>query len=211
MKIQLRSAMTMSEREGQRLGNYRLHRLLGEGSFAEVYLGEHLYLRTYAAIKLLHTSLDEHDERLFLAEAQTIAQLTHPHIVHVREFAIERSTPFLVMDYAPGGTLRYRYPRGTCLSLEKTVSYVKEVAAALQYAHNRGIIHRDVKPENLLQGAEGVLLSDFGISVSAPLPNTNASQQWAGTLPYTAPEQYQGQTVFASDQYALAILVYEWL
>src|SRR5713226_8011703 len=121
-KTQLRSAVTMPEREGQRLGNYRLHRLLGQGSFAEVYLGEHLYLRSYAAIKILHTMLNEQDEQLFLAEAQTIAQLAHPNIVRVREFAIERSTPFLVMDYAPGSTLRHRYPKGTCLSLDKTVS-----------------------------------------------------------------------------------------
>src|SRR6266581_2795410 len=79
-----RSAVTMPVREGQRLGNYRLHRLLGKGSFAEVYLGEHLYLRNYAAIKILHTSLNEKDEQSFLSEAQTIAQLTHPNIVHVR-------------------------------------------------------------------------------------------------------------------------------
>jgi serine/threonine protein kinase/energy-coupling factor transporter ATP-binding protein EcfA2 len=203
--------MTISEREGQRFGNYRLYRLLGKGSFADVYLGEHLYLKTSAAIKMLHTSLNEQDEQLFLSEAQMIAQLSHPNIVPVREFAIERSLPFLVMDYAPGGTLRHRYPRGTCLSLETTVTYVKQIAAALQYAHNRGIIHRDVKPENILQGAEQVMLSDFGISLQAPKPNTISSQQWAGTLSYMAPEQYLGKAVFASDQYALAILVYEWL
>jgi serine/threonine protein kinase len=201
----------MPEREGQRLGNYRLHRLLGKGSFAEVYLGAHLYLKNYAAIKILRGSLNEKDEQLFLSEAQTIAQLAHPNIVRVREFAIERSTPFLVMDYVPGGTLRHRYPRGTCLSLETTVTYVKQIAAALQYAHNRGIIHRDVKPENVLQGQEHAMLSDFGISVHTPPPSAITSQQWAGTLPYMAPEQFLGKAVFASDQYALAILTYEWL
>ncbi|GAC1375332.1 MAG: hypothetical protein NVSMB44_43850 [Ktedonobacteraceae bacterium] len=201
----------MREREGQRLGNYRLQRLLGRGTFAEVYLGEHLYLRTYAAIKVLRAALNEKDEQLFLSEAQTVAQLAHPNIVRVREFAIERSIPFLAMDYAPGGTLRHRYPRGTCLSLEKIVNYVTHIAAALQYAHNRGIIHRDVKPENILQGSEHVMLSDFGISVHAPKPNTVNAQQWAGTFSYMAPEQFLGQAVFASDQYALAILTYEWL
>ncbi len=197
--------------EGQRLGNYRLHRLLGKGSFAEVYLGEHLYLKTAAAIKVLHTTLDEEEERLFLAEAQTIAGLTHPHIVRVREFAIERSLPFLVMDYAPGGTLRQRYPRGTCLSLEQTVMYIKQIATALQYTHNQGLVHRDVKPENILLSAGQVMLSDFGISVSAPPPGAAASQSWAGTLPYMAPEQFLGKTIFASDQYALAVIAYEWL
>jgi serine/threonine protein kinase len=201
----------MPELEGRRIGNYQLHRLLGKGSFAHVYLGEHLYLRSSAAIKILYGLRNEKDEQLFLSEAQTIAQLAHPNIVRVREFAIERSTPFLAMDYAPGGTLRHRYPTGSCLSLEKTVTYVKHIAAALQYAHNRGIIHRDVKPENVLQGPEHAMLSDFGISVQAPKPNTLTSQEWAGTFSYMAPEQFLGKAVFASDQYALAILAYEWL
>ncbi|HZR42431.1 MAG TPA: protein kinase [Ktedonobacteraceae bacterium] len=201
----------MTDREGQRLGNYRLQRLLGKGSFAEVYLGEHLYLRNYAAIKILRNSLNEKEEQLFLSEARTIANLTHPNIVRVHEFAIERSTPFLVMDYTPGGTLRHRYPVGACLSLEETVKYVKEIAAALQYAHNQGIVHRDVKPDNILQGAAHAMLSDFGISIHTPKSNAIATQEWAGTLLYMAPEQFLGHAVFASDQYALAILAYEWL
>lgn len=201
----------MLNREGLRLGNYRLIHVLGKGAFAEVYLGEHLYLKNYAAIKVLLTALTEEKEQLFLSEAQTLAQLAHPNIVRVREFAIERSTPFLVMDYAPGGALRQRHPKGACLSLDLTVSYTKQVAAALQYAHNRGIIHRDVKPENILQGPEAVMLSDFGISMYLPTPNQSPSQSWAGTLPYMAPEQSEGQAVFASDQYSLAVIVYEWL
>ena len=102
----------------------------------------------------------------FLSEAQTLARLTHPNIVQVREFAVERGIPFLAMDYAPGGTLRQRYPKGSSLSLEQTVASIKQVATALQYAHNHNIIHRDVKPENLLLNAQQhVQLSDFGISL----------------------------------------------
>src|SRR5579885_276034 len=201
----------MLNREGLRLGNYRLVRTLGKGAFAEVYLGEHLYLKNYAAIKVLLTELNEEKEQLFLSEAQTLAQLAHPNIVRVREFAIERATPFLVMDYAPGGALRQRHPKGSCLSLDLAVSYMKLVAAALQYAHNRGIIHRDVKPDNILQGTESIMLSDFGISMYLPSPSQSPSQSWAGTLPYMSPEQSEGQAVFASDQYSLAVIVYEWL
>src|SRR2546421_6752663 len=86
---------------GQRLGNYQLTRLLGEGGFAEVYLGEHVHLGTQAAIKVLHTQLTSDDVEKFRTEARTIAHLSHPHIVRVREFGIESKTPFLVMDYAP--------------------------------------------------------------------------------------------------------------
>src|SRR5215471_12275416 len=152
----------MPDRIGQQLGNYRLLRLLGRGGFAEVYLAEHVYLKRRAALKVLHTSLEDEDVEQFLAEAQTLARLTHPHIVSVHEFGVEQGTPFLVMDYAPRGTLRQRHPPGSWLSLEVTVAYIKQVAAALQYAHNHQVIHRDVKPENMLLGAQqDVLLSDF--------------------------------------------------
>ncbi len=100
----------MPNRVGQQLGNYRLLRLLGRGGFAEVYLGEHVYLKRRAAVKVLHTSLDDEEVDRFLAEGQTLARLTHPHIVPVFDFAVEQGTPFLVMDYAPRGTLRQRHP-----------------------------------------------------------------------------------------------------
>src|SRR6266481_1151055 len=202
----------MPNRVGQQLGNYRLLRLLGRGGFAEVYLGEHLYLKRRAALKVLHTSLEDEDIAPFLAEAQLLARLNHPNIVQVFDFAVEQGTPFLAMDYAPRGTLRQRHPRGSCLSLATTVSYVKQVAAALQYAHNHQVIHRDVKPENMLVGAnQEVLLSDFGISLLSPSPEQLSTQNMAGTLPYMAPEQIRGKPTFASDQYSLGIVVYEWL
>lgn len=202
----------MSNRVGQQIGNYRLVRLLGQGAFAEVYLGEHIYLKSYAALKVLLTFLEDKDEERFLSEAQTLAGLVHPHIVRVHDYAVEFGTPVLVMDYAPSGTLRQRYPRGSCLSLETTVAYVKQVAAALQYAHNHNVIHRDVKPENILLGVkQDLLLGDFGISLLAPSPEQLRSQDMAGTIPYMAPEQILGRPSFASDQYALGILVYEWL
>ena len=202
----------MPNRVGQQLGNYRLLRLLGRGGFAEVYLGEHVYLKRRAVVKVLHTSLDDEEVDRFLAEGQTLARLTHPHIVPVFDFAVEQGTPFLVMDYAPRGTLRQRHPRGSCLSLVTTVTYVTQVAAALQYAHTRQVIHRDVKPENILLGAgQRVLLSDFGLALFSSSPDQLSTQEKAGTIPYMAPEQLRGKPGFASDQYALGIVVYEWL
>ena len=202
----------MPDRVGQQLGNYRLLRLLGRGGFAEVYLGEHVYLKRRAAIKVLHISLEDEDVEHFLSEAQVLARLDHPNIVRVHEFAVEQGTPFLVMDYAPRGTLRQRHPPGSCLSLETTIAYVKQVAAALQYAHNHQVIHRDVKPENMLLGAQQeLLLSDFGISLLSPSPEQLSTQEMAGTLPYMAPEQIRGKPGFNSDQYSLAVIVYEWL
>ncbi len=118
----------MPNRVGQQLGNYRLVRLLGQGAFAEVYLGEHIHLKSYAALKVLLTFLQDKEEERFLSEAQTLARLSHPNIVRVLDYAIEHGTPVLVMDYAPNGTLRQRYPHGSCLSLETTVASVKQVA-----------------------------------------------------------------------------------
>jgi outer membrane protein assembly factor BamB/serine/threonine protein kinase len=202
----------MPDRVGQQLGNYRLLRLLGRGGFAEVYLGEHVYLKRPAALKVLHRSLEEEDVERFLAESQVLARLDHPHIVRVHEFAVEQGTPFLVMDYAPHGNLRALHSPGSCLSLQSTVAYIKQVVAALQYAHNHQLIHRDVKPENMLLGPhDEVLLSDFGISLLSPSPEQLSTQEMAGTLAYMAPEQIRGKPVFASDQYSLAVVVYEWL
>jgi serine/threonine protein kinase len=197
---------------GQHLGNYQIRQQLGRGGFAEVYLGEHIYLGTHAALKVLTGPLDEHEAILFQREARLLASLIHPHIVRVLEFDIENATPYLVLDYAPGGTLRKRHPRGKQLPLATVVDYVTQIAAALQCAHNQHLIHCDVKPENILLGRDGeLLLADFGIAVLTQSIRSAHTQQIVGTVTYMAPEQLQGHPCKASDQYALAILAYEWL
>src|SRR5436305_9745756 len=202
----------MTDRVGQQLGNDQLTRLLGEGGFAQVYLGEHIHLGTQAAIKVLHTQLTSDDVDKFRTEARTIARLIHPHIVRVLEFGVEGKTPFLVMDYAPHGTLRQRHPKGVALLLPTIVSYVQQVAEALQYAHDEKIIHRDVKPENMLLGRRNdILISDFGIALVAQSSRYQSTQEMAGTMAYMAPEQLQGKPRRESDQYSLGIVVYEWL
>jgi serine/threonine protein kinase len=202
----------MVDRVGQQLGNYRIVRLLGEGGFAEVYLGEHLYLGTQAAIKILHAQLTTDDMEQFRSEARTIARLEHPNIVRVLDFGIEDKTPYLVMGYAPNGTLRQYYHKGVPLPLGIIVSYVKQIAGALQYAHDQKIIHRDVKPENMLLGRHHeVLLSDFGIALATQSSHYQRTQDVVGTVAYMAPEQIQGKPRPASDQYSLGVVVYEWL
>ncbi|MBV9230391.1 MAG: protein kinase [Chloroflexi bacterium] len=202
----------MADRIGQQLGHYRLVRRLGEGGFATVYLGEHIYLNTPAAIKVLATRLAEDDVEQFRSEARFLANLKHPHIVRVLDFGLDGATPFLVMEYAAGGTLRKLHPRGSHLPLSLVVSYVKQVADALQYAHDRKLIHRDIKPENMLVGEQReILLSDFGIALISQSSQVQGVQTVAGTAYYMAPEQYRGRPKLASDQYALGIVVYEWL
>src|SRR5713226_3749382 len=148
---------------GQQLGNYRLIRLLGQGGFAEVYLGEHIYLETQAAIKVLHTQLPNDGVEQLRLEAKRIAHLEHPHIVRVLDFGVEGTTPFLVMSYAPGGTLRQRHPKGSRLPLPLIVQYVKQLADALQYAHEEKCIHGNVRPGAMLVGRRNeILLSYFG-------------------------------------------------
>ncbi|MDQ6645080.1 MAG: serine/threonine protein kinase, partial [Chloroflexota bacterium] len=198
---------------GQQMGKYRLIRQLGHGGFADVYLGEHIYLKTEAAIKVLHTQLQHEDIEKFRSEALTIAHLMHPHIVRVLDFDVENSVPFLVMDYAPNGTLRHRHPKGTQIPPAIFMPYVKQIASALQYAHDQKLIHRDVKPENMLLGRnDEVLLSDFGIAlVSQSTLSQNTEDLVIGTMAYMAPEQIQGRPRPASDQYALGVVVYEWL
>ncbi len=202
----------MQNRVGQQFGNYRLLRLLGQGGFAEVYLGEHVYMQSKAAVKVLYGPLATNDIQSFLQEARTLDSLKHQNIVGIREFDIKHNTPFLVMDYAPNGTLRQRHTRGQRVPLETVVSYVLQVADALQYAHDRHIVHRDLKPENMLVGDNGnILLSDFGIAILFSSTHSYVSKGPSGTYLYMAPEQITGKALPASDQYALGIIVYEWL
>ena len=206
----------MADRQRQQIGNYRLIRLLGRGGFGEVYLGQHIYLNNEAALKVLLFALDEKQSAGFLTEARILASLNHPHIVRVYDFAIEQDMPFLVMEYAVNGTLRQRHPQGATVPLEAIVSYIGQIASALQYAHDQRLIHRDIKPENMLLGVRNeVLLSDFGLAMLmqlSPDPSTwSIGPSPAGTTPYLSPEQLQGQPQQASDQYSLGVVAYEWL
>ncbi len=200
----------MKQQERRRLGNYWIIKLLGRGGFADVYLGEHVSLRTPAAIKVLNDWSAREKLEQFRTEAYITANLTHRHIVQVLDFDEDSSPPFLVMKYAPNGSLDSRH-RGERLPLPAIVSYVRQVSGALDYAHRRGVIHCDVNPKNMLLDAnDDVLLIDFGIAIitdgNAPVPRI-----FRGTVSYMAPEQHWGRPLPASDQYSLGIVCYEWL
>lgn len=205
------------DRIGQLVGDYRLRRLVGRGGFGEVYQGEHIYTHQQAAIKILQLQLVEgrEDWKEFLHEARTMHQLQHPHIIRLLDFGMEDGSAFLIMDYAPRGTMRDRYPKGTRLPLSAVLPYVMQIASALQYAHDRRLVHRDVKPENILLGENNeIYLSDFGIvttSYSTNLETVREPLHAGGTLLYMAPEQLEKKARPASDQYALAMMAYEWL
>jgi serine/threonine protein kinase len=190
-------------RVGQQLGDYHLLRLLGKGGFAEVYLGEHISRKSWVAIKVLHARIAKDNIKSFLNEARSI-RLKHPNIIPILDFGLEDDYPYLAMEYAPNGSLRRRHPKGTRLPPETIVSYVKQVADALQYAHDEKVIHRDIKPENMLVGKHNeVLLGDFGIATIAQSSRYQNPQDMAGTMTYMAPEQIQGKPRTASDQYSL--------
>jgi serine/threonine protein kinase len=202
----------LTKQGSRHLGPYELLQTLGLGGYAKVYRARHMFLDTEVAVKVLHTSLiDEHYEQ-FVYESRTIANLEHPNIVHVLGFDVENDVPFLVMEFASHGSLRQRHPAGTRLPLSTVIIYVNQLAEALQYAHDRGVFHLDVKPENMLVGKKGeILLGDFGIASGRQRLNPKMIRNVVGTVYYMSPEQINGQPSDASDQYALAVVIYEWL
>ncbi|HLW02590.1 MAG TPA: substrate-binding domain-containing protein [Ktedonobacterales bacterium] len=201
----------MAERVGQQWGQYRLLQLLGKGSFAEVYLAEHIQVGTRIAIKVFNTNLLEEDIEPFRAEARSIGRLSHLHLVRVLDSGVQGGVPYLVMQYAQGGNLRRRVPQHAPIPPAAILPFVQQAASALQYAHDQGIIHRNVKPENmLLNQRTELLLSDFSVAVLEQKTRYQTTQD-AGAAAYMAPEQIRGRPQPASDQYSLGMAVYEWL
>src|SRR5438045_1637079 len=202
------------DRIGQHVGDYRLLRWLGGGGFGDVYLAQRALDGAQVALKLLHTRLSSSEElKAFINEARTI-RLQHAHIVPLLDFGLsQEDLPYLVLEYVSQGTLRDRHPKGSPVPLPLVLNYARQVGSALQYAHEQRIIHRDVKPQNMLLRSDGtVLLSDFGlVAVIHSSDSVSPHQGAIGTMAYIAPEQIQGQAQAASDQYSLGVVVYEWI
>jgi serine/threonine protein kinase len=196
-----------------RLGSYEVVRPLGEGGMAQVYLARDVRLGREVAVKVLDSTLAGRSgfKERFLREARVAAALDHPHIVPLYDFGETDGQLYLVMPFVSGGSLQDML-RKTPLPVGDVVTYGAQMADALAYAHERGVVHRDVKPANMLLHADGrLLLSDFGLAkILTPESRARAprNQPDAGTPEYMAPEQIEGQTDERSDIYALGVVLY---
>jgi eukaryotic-like serine/threonine-protein kinase len=198
----------------QRFGHYWLIRLLDQCGFADIYLAQHVYIKTYVVLKVLRTYLEQKDRQKLLKEARFVTSLDHPRIVRIADFGMQDGIPYIVMQFADNGSLRSLQPQVTMLSLPIILDYVQQIADALEYPHLRDLVHQDIKPENMLIDENNrVLLSDFGLAVVVHDAMSQKTRDFACTLDYAAPERFHSKCSPPplSDQYALGIVVYEWL
>lgn len=199
---------------GITLANCRIESLIGEGGMARVYRAHQSHLERDVALKVLppHYGADPAFVERFKLEARAMGRLSHPHIVTVHDSGEDRGLLYIIMEYVNGPNLRQRILGG--LTLEETARIITQVGGALTFAHEHGIVHRDVKPQNVLLDASGwARLSDFGIAkVFAASDRLTLVGAGVGTPEYMSPEQCKGGPVDArSDIYALGAMLYEML
>jgi len=193
---------------------FRIERRLGRGGMAAVYLAHDQELGRPVAVKVLETLAGEDESRRrFLREAQLAARLTHPNIVTVYDAGEHDGSLYIVMEYVEGETLAERFARRGRLPPEEVVGLGRQACAGLQHAHDAGLVHRDVKPQNLLVRSDGTLkISDFGIARAAEATQITMAGTILGTAGYLAPEQASGEEASAAaDVYGLAAVLYEAL
>ncbi|MGH2481313.1 MAG: serine/threonine-protein kinase, partial [Ktedonobacteraceae bacterium] len=220
---------------GKQLGDYQVQGSLGEGGMARVYKAYHPRLRREVAIKVILSQIAAREgfQARFEREAQVIASLQHPNIVSVYDFKEEHNLTYLVMQYVGGGTLRDQMRGQRPIEPARAVNYAIQMARALHHAHQRGVVHRDVKPQNMLVSSSDsnhLLLSDFGIAklygsgidsaAFSEMPTRSAEagdgltnvNQIVGTADYMAPEQATAKAVDArTDVYALGVVLFQML
>jgi cell division septation protein DedD len=199
---------------GTKLGQYEVLELIGEGAMGSVYRAYHAQLDRTGAVKVMHAISPDRDSiARFRHEAQAIARMRHPNILNVFDFGEYEGTPYMIVEYVPGGNLSGRMNDGP-LPWGTVMRFLHGIAAGLDYAHAQGIVHRDVKPANvLLEKDETLVLADFGL---AKLLQGSSLQSLTGvttgTPAYMAPEQVTGHEVGpAADRYSLATIAYEML
>src|SRR5438309_1562153 len=196
-------------------GRYRLESRVGAGGMSTVYCALDETLQRTVAIKLMHREIASDSEELerFRREARAVAQLSHPHIVCVIDAGEDDGRPYIVFECIDGETLKERIRRQGRLPIPEAVAYAIEIARALGAAHARHIVHRDVKPQNVLIDEEGsAKVTDFGIARTLDEEGLTADGRVLGTTDYVSPEQALGQGVTGqSDLYALGVVLFEML
>jgi serine/threonine protein kinase len=202
-------------KEGDVLGPYELVAEIGRGGMAVVYQARQPSLQRFVALKVLSPTLagDPVFVGRFRREATITAGLDHPHIVPIFDVGQADGVPYIAMRFIPGPSLAQVLRQDGFLSLERTRLILEQVASALDYAHARGVVHRDVKPGNILvESGDQISLVDFGIARAEDVTQVTRAGAVLGTLTYMAPEQIQGQRVdYRTDLYALGIIAYELL
>jgi serine/threonine protein kinase len=210
---------------GETIGSYRILERIGSGGMGQVYRGVHLHLDRTVAIKVMHGHLasDPDFQARFRREARAAASLEHPNIVAIHDFGEQEGLLYLVMELLTDGSVRTLLRERSADTLHDVaagIDLVRQAAEGLAYAHGRGMIHRDVKPENLLlklieddteQGSHYVVkVADFGLARLAESSTMTMSGTLMGTPPYMSPEQCQGHNLDSrSDQYSLGVVLYE--
>jgi eukaryotic-like serine/threonine-protein kinase len=196
-------------------GRYRLEARIGTGGMSSVYRAIDETLERPVAIKLMNREIATDSDQLerFRREARAVAQLSHPHLVGVIDYGEDQGRPYIVLEYVEGETLKERIRRNGELDVSEAVAYAIEIARALGAAHARHIVHRDVKPQNVLIDEEGsAKVTDFGIARSLDDDGLTADGRVLGTTDYVSPEQALGHDVTGqSDLYSLGIVLYEML
>jgi eukaryotic-like serine/threonine-protein kinase len=196
-------------------GRYRLEARIGSGGMSTVYRALDVTLERRVAVKLMNREVATDSDQLerFRREARAVAQLSHPHIVGVIDAGEDDGRPYIVLEYVEGETLKDRIRRQGRLPIAEAIAYAIEIAHALGAAHARHIIHRDVKPQNVLIDEEGsAKVTDFGIARTLEEDGLTADGRVLGTTDYVSPEQALGQPVTGqSDLYSLGIVLYEML
>ncbi len=196
-------------------GRYRLEAKLGSGGMSTVYLARDETLDRPVAVKVMHREMSEQADQLerFRQEARAVAKLSHPNVVSVIDAGEDGGHPYIVFEYVEGETLKQRIDRVGALDTQEAVAYAIEIARGLSVAHARHLVHRDIKPQNILIDSEGrAKLTDFGISRQLEQAGMTATGRVLGTTDYVAPEQAMGRGADPrSDIYSLGVVLYEML